>query len=59
MGNDISSTQIAVAKVRLAGKSNVELGEGDMLALDLADSSFDAVFGIYGIIHLKREDQKR
>jgi ubiquinone/menaquinone biosynthesis C-methylase UbiE len=57
--NDLSSTQIALAKENLktAGESRVTFLEGDMLKLDLAPRSFDAVVAFYSIIHLPRDEQ--
>ncbi|KAF2100197.1 methyltransferase domain-containing protein [Rhizodiscina lignyota] len=56
--NDISSTQIAMAKERLSGKTNFEMIESDMMELEFADGSFDTVVAFYSIIHLEQGDQK-
>ena len=62
--NDLSSSQIALARASLLpdlpGSSThgrLTLLEGDMLALDFAPTTFDAVVGIYSIIHLPRAEQ--
>jgi ubiquinone/menaquinone biosynthesis C-methylase UbiE len=57
-GNDLSTTQIKLARENLAGfKDRLKLVEGDMLALDFPDATFDAVTGFYSVIHLPREEQ--
>ncbi|KAJ5739657.1 Methyltransferase type 11 [Penicillium manginii] len=53
--NDISDTQIALAKTRLP--ANTTLIQGDMMALSFEDGSFDAVIAMYSIIHLPRTEQ--
>ncbi|KAJ5317606.1 hypothetical protein PENANT_c038G05438 [Penicillium antarcticum] len=53
--NDISSAQIALAKQTLP--ESVTLIEGDMMGLDFANESFDAVLAMYSIFHLPREEQ--
>ena len=61
--NDLSSAQIALARARLLADTpspahrRLTLLEGDMLALDFAPASFDAVVGMYSIIHLPRAEQ--
>lgn len=48
--NDLSSAQIALARASLqaeAANGRLTLIEGDMLALDFAPGSFDAVVGMY------------
>ncbi|KAI9677231.1 MAG: hypothetical protein M1822_008180 [Bathelium mastoideum] len=62
--NDLSSAQIALARASLlpddppgAAHGRLTLLEGDMLALDFAPASFDAVVGMYSIIHLPRAEQ--
>jgi len=56
--NDLSSTQITLAKENLKEAGHrVTFLEGDMLKLDLAPGSFDAVVAFYSIIHLPREEQ--
>ncbi|CRK33947.1 hypothetical protein BN1708_006210, partial [Verticillium longisporum] len=57
--NDLSSAQIALARRNLASAdvARLTLVEGDMLALDLAPASLDAVVGMYSIIHLPRAEQ--
>jgi ubiquinone/menaquinone biosynthesis C-methylase UbiE len=57
-GNDISTTQIDHARSNLAGFENrLTLVDGDMLALDFPEKTFDAVTGFYSIVHLPREEQ--
>jgi ubiquinone/menaquinone biosynthesis C-methylase UbiE len=57
-GNDISSTQLNHARSNLAEFGDrVTLVEGDMLSLDFANSTFDAITGFYSIIHLPRDEQ--
>ncbi|EXJ84261.1 hypothetical protein A1O3_04928 [Capronia epimyces CBS 606.96] len=61
--NDISSAQLALARARLLpdppgpGHGQLTLLEGDMLALDFTPATFDAVVGMYSIIHLPRSEQ--
>lgn len=57
--NDLSSAQVALARANLQTDSDgrLTLLEGDMLALEFAPASLDAVFGFYSIIHLPREEQ--
>jgi ubiquinone/menaquinone biosynthesis C-methylase UbiE len=57
-GNDLSTTQIKLARKNLAGfEDRLKLVEGDMLALDFPDATFDVVTGFYSVIHLPREEQ--
>ncbi|KAJ5583816.1 hypothetical protein N7450_006480 [Penicillium hetheringtonii] len=53
--NDISDSQIALAKTRLPDDS-VTLIHGDMMGLKFR-TEFDAVLAMYSIIHLPREEQ--
>lgn len=55
-GNDISSVQIGLARERLP--ESVRLVEGDMMGLEFGEGEFDAVVGMYSIIHLPREEQE-
>jgi SAM-dependent methyltransferase len=61
--NDLSSAQIALARAKLLPDQaspthgRLTLIEGDMLALDFAPASLDAVIGMYSIIHLPRTEQ--
>jgi SAM-dependent methyltransferase len=61
--NDLSSAQLALARVSLlpdppdSAHGSLTLLEGDMLALDFAPATFDAVVGMYSIIHLPRAEQ--
>lgn len=56
VGNDLSSAQLALARKNLPSEK-LTLAEGDMLALDFPPATFDAVVGMYSIIHLPREEQ--
>ncbi|KAH8204207.1 hypothetical protein TruAng_001627 [Truncatella angustata] len=57
--NDLSTAQIDVARENLeTHKERLTLIEGDMTALTFADASFDAVIGMYSIIHLPRAEQE-
>jgi ubiquinone/menaquinone biosynthesis C-methylase UbiE len=57
-GNDLSTTQLGRARSNLAGfEDRLTLKDGDMLSLNFADSTFDAVTGFYSIVHLPREEQ--
>ncbi|KAJ5373532.1 Methyltransferase type 11 [Penicillium concentricum] len=53
--NDISDTQIAMAKERLP--QSVHLIPGDMMELKFSPEHFDAVVAMYSIFHLPREEQ--
>lgn len=53
--NDISSTQIALAKERLPPSVNLILG--DMMELEFSAEQFDAVMAMYSIFHLPRMEQ--
>ncbi|KAI1094286.1 methyltransferase domain-containing protein [Rostrohypoxylon terebratum] len=63
--NDLSTTQIELAKNHLLGASEVKVGdaerltfiEGDITGLEFPDKSFDAIFALYSLIHLPREEQ--
>lgn len=56
--NDMSSTQIALARENLRNAGDrVTFLEGDMMKLDLAPGSLDAVVAFYSIIHLPRDEQ--
>ncbi|TDZ22751.1 27-O-demethylrifamycin SV methyltransferase [Colletotrichum orbiculare MAFF 240422] len=57
--NDLSSAQIQLARENLAkhGADCVSFVEGDMMALEFAENSFDAVLAMYSVIHLPREEQ--
>ncbi|CZT13469.1 hypothetical protein WAI453_012429 [Rhynchosporium graminicola] len=57
-GVDISSAQITLANQHVKSTySNTEFIQSDMLALDIEQGSFDAVVGLYSILHLTRSDQ--
>ncbi|KAJ7146470.1 S-adenosyl-L-methionine-dependent methyltransferase [Mycena epipterygia] len=53
-GNDISAAQIALAREHVP---KATLIQGDMLTLDFAPASFDAVLAFYSIFHLPKEEQ--
>ncbi|KAJ7222760.1 S-adenosyl-L-methionine-dependent methyltransferase [Mycena haematopus] len=53
-GNDISAAQIALARIHVP---KATLIQGDMLTLDFAPGSFDAVLGFYSIFHLPAAEQ--
>ncbi|KAJ7731202.1 S-adenosyl-L-methionine-dependent methyltransferase [Mycena metata] len=53
-GNDISAAQIALARQHVPAATLIQ---GDMLALDFAPASFDAVLAFYSIFHLPKEEQ--
>jgi len=60
---DLSSAQLALARASLLpgppgpAHGRLTLLEGDMLALDFTPATFDAVVGMYSIIHLPRAEQ--
>ena len=59
-GNDISTTQLALARKNLSEYSNsdrITLLDGDMLSLTFPPASFDAITAFYSIIHLPRAEQ--
>lgn len=56
-GNDISDSQIALARTRLPSE-NTTIIQGDMMALKFENAHFDAVLAMYSIIHLPRDEQK-
>jgi len=61
--NDLSGAQLALARAHLLpdppgpAHGRLTLLEGDMLALDFQPATFDAVAGIYSIIHLPQDEQ--
>jgi ubiquinone/menaquinone biosynthesis C-methylase UbiE len=58
--NDLSSTQIAIAKDNLSkhtGFEKVHFVESDMMSLNLPIQAFDAIVAFYSIIHLPRKEQ--
>lgn len=54
--NDISPTQIALARQSVLAEK-AEFIEGDMMAMEFPDQSFDSVLSMYSIMHLPREEQ--
>ncbi|EPS30248.1 hypothetical protein PDE_05198 [Penicillium oxalicum 114-2] len=55
--NDISSAQIALARSHLPASDSLTLEEGDMMELNFAPESLDAVLAMYSIFHLPRTEQ--
>jgi ubiquinone/menaquinone biosynthesis C-methylase UbiE len=55
-GVDISSAQIALALEHVKGP-NTTFIQSDMLALNFEKGEFDAVVGLYSILHLTKTDQ--
>jgi SAM-dependent methyltransferase len=64
--NDLSSVQVELARKNLVKSEETPNGvsadrviliPGDMLALDFPPAAFDAVIGLYSLIHLPREEQ--
>jgi ubiquinone/menaquinone biosynthesis C-methylase UbiE len=60
-GVDICGIDLSAEMVRVAGRLNpdIQFSQGDMLALDVPDSSFSAIVLFYSIIHIQREDVTR
>ncbi|KNG44779.1 methyltransferase domain-containing protein [Stemphylium lycopersici] len=59
-GNDISTTQLTLARTNLSEYSNstrLTLLDGDMLSLAFPPASFNAITAFYSIIHLPRAEQ--
>lgn len=57
--NDLSSTQLALAKQRLGDDpARVRWAEGDMMDLSFPPASFDLVVAFYSVIHLPRDEQR-
>ncbi|KAJ2994880.1 hypothetical protein NUW58_g1426 [Xylaria curta] len=63
VGNDLSDTQLALAKANLLEESDdevsqrLELIQGDMNSLAFPDGRFDLVVAFYSLIHLPRSEQ--
>jgi SAM-dependent methyltransferase len=55
--NDISTTQIVLGKALCGGTGRVDWVEADMIDLQFPDGTFDAVMGLYSLIHLPRDEQ--
>ncbi|OWP01106.1 methyltransferase [Marssonina coronariae] len=55
-GVDISLAQIERARKNV-GSANADFVRSDMMALDFPDGRFDAVVGLYSILHMKKEEQ--
>lgn len=53
-GNDISSAQVALAKIHVPKATFIQ---GDMMKLDFKPESFDAVLAFYSIFHLPKDEQ--
>ncbi|KAI4148805.1 MAG: hypothetical protein LQ340_004923 [Diploschistes diacapsis] len=58
VANDISSTQISLARRHLAEVTNVSFMEGSMGDLVFHDSKFDVIVALYSIIHLDAKGQE-
>lgn len=59
VGNDISTSQIELARKNLAGyEDRVELQEGDMTKLEYAPGSISAAIALYSIVHLPLDEQR-
>ncbi|TLD04950.1 uncharacterized protein PgNI_09194 [Pyricularia grisea] len=60
--NDMSSSQVAAGKANLQkqgfGPERVAWHEGDMMALQFPDATFDAALAFYSIIHLPWDEQQ-
>jgi ubiquinone/menaquinone biosynthesis C-methylase UbiE len=57
-GNDLSSTQIALAREKLVEyQEKIDFIECDMMSLHFAPATVDAVVALYSIIHLPRDEQ--
>ena len=54
--SDLSNVQLALARASLL-PDWLTLLEGDMLVLNFPPATFDAVVGMYSIIHLPRAEQ--
>ena len=55
--NDISQTQIALARDNLHSDNNVSFIAGDMTQLAFPPASYDAVLALYSLVHLPLEEQ--
>ena len=58
VANDISSTQISLAREHLVRNANVSFMEGSMTEMDFYDDRFDVIVALYSIIHLNPDGQK-
>jgi len=56
--NDISEAQLALAAQNLPQTAQVKLVKGDMMDLEFPDDEFDAVIGMYTVIHLPKDEQR-
>ena len=56
IGVDISSAQVKLAKEHVK-EGSTEFIQSDMLALKFEKGTFDAVVGLYSILHLTKADQ--
>lgn len=57
--NDISSSQIDLAKEKLAEHGNIAFHVGDMTQLSFSPGSFDAVSALYSLVHLPLDEQPK
>ncbi|KAJ3811358.1 S-adenosyl-L-methionine-dependent methyltransferase [Lentinula aff. lateritia] len=53
LGVDISSSQLTLAKEHVP---RAQFMQGDMMAMEFAESSFDAVMAFYSLFHLPRDE---
>ncbi|KAG4425548.1 hypothetical protein IFR04_001245 [Cadophora malorum] len=56
IGVDISSAQVELAREHVK-EGSTEFIQSDMLALEFEKGTFDAVVGLYSILHLTKADQ--
>lgn len=54
-GLDFSAAQLALASERIPGASLVQ---GDMTDLPFADATFDALYSLYAVVHVPREQHR-
>lgn len=59
VANDVSSSQISLAKEKLADHTNIEYLQGDMTMLSLPSASLDAVSVLYSLVHLPLVEQPK
>lgn len=57
VANDMSTSQVLLGRALCGGTGRVEWVEGDMMALEFEEGSFDLVLGFYSLIHVPRDEQ--